>query len=191
MRFKNSLFLLFIFCFLSLACKKKVWREDPNFLNPELEAKLKESKTIILSNQKTNYTFPRGFQDRNEAVHTFLNEIKIDRNKINSYITWDEQLHMIFPNTYGLGTALDYTPLDDYKILLMEREKIAKESMYAMVSNGFKVLKIEWETPRRMKQIIGHKPKIFISSSKGKFEITQIKMIYEIDGKFIVGVLGP
>lgn len=191
MRFKNSLLLIFILCFLSLACKKKDWREDPSFQNPELEVKLKESKTIILSHQKKKDTFSRGYQDRNDAVISFLNELKFDQNKIISYITWEEQLLYIFPNTYGLGTALDHTPLNEYKMLLTEREKIAKESIYTMISNGFKVLKIEWETPRRMNQIIGHKPKIFISSSKGKFEITQIKMIYEIDGKFIVGVLGP
>lgn len=174
-----------------VSCKEKDWREDPKFQNQELESKLLESQNLITSRKKEKYILNRGFSNKEEAITKFLSEIKNNKVPINSFVSWEEQLELIFPNTSGLGTALDHTPLNEYQVLLSEREKIAINSVEQLLTNGYKIEKFIWESPRRFNQILGHKPKVIISTPKGQFEITQIKMVYDIDGKFIVGVLGP
>ncbi|TGL23999.1 hypothetical protein EHQ46_02385 [Leptospira yanagawae] len=186
------LFYITFATFLNVsACKEKDWREDPKFQNQEQNTKLLDSQKIILSKKKEKYVLVRGYKSKNEAIEKFFSEIKTNQIPINAFISWDEQLEIIFPNTYGLGTTLDHTPLDEYQKLLSSREAVAIESIYSMISSGFKIESIDWESPRRLGQIIGHKPKVIIITKKGKFEITQIKMVYDIEGKFIVGVLGP
>ncbi|TGL50470.1 hypothetical protein EHQ59_13910 [Leptospira kemamanensis] len=174
-----------------VSCKEKDWREDPKFQNQELESKLLESQKLITSKKKEKYILNRGFSNKEEAIKKFLSEIKNNKVPINSFVSWEEQLELIFPNTYGLGTALDHTPLNEYQVLLSEREKIAINSVEQLLTNGYKIEKFIWESPKRFNQILGYKPKVIISTPKGQFEITQIKMVYDIDGKFIVGVLGP
>ncbi|EOQ89366.1 hypothetical protein LEP1GSC202_1012 [Leptospira yanagawae serovar Saopaulo str. Sao Paulo = ATCC 700523] len=173
------------------ACKEKDWREDPKFQNQELNAKLLDSQKQILSKKKEKYNLERGYNSKNEAIENFLSEIKKYHSAKNTYISWNEQVEIIFPNTYGLGTVLDNTPLEEYEKLLSAREDSAIESIYNMVLNGYKIESIDWESPRRLGQILGHKPKVMITTKNGKFEITNVKMVYEVDGKFIVGVLGP
>ncbi|MBM9591686.1 hypothetical protein JWG41_14605 [Leptospira sp. 201903075] len=190
----KSKILLYVILYSILnhsACKEKDWREDPKFQNQELEAKLLESQKLIVLNKKEKYILERGFKSKNEAIESFLSEIKNYKSPKNAYIRWEEQIEIIFPNTFGLGTSLDHTPLEEYKKVLSERESVAIESINQLISEGYKIDKINWELPRRLNQILGHKPKIMITTAKGKFEITQIKMVYDIDGKFIVGVLGP
>ncbi|TGM02149.1 hypothetical protein [Leptospira jelokensis] len=190
----KSKILLYIAIFITInlnVCKENDWRDDPKFQNKEQNTKLLESQKLILSKKKEKYVLDRGYKSKNEAIENFLAEIKTYQFPKNSFISWDEQLEIIFPNTYGLGTTLDHTPLDEYQKLLSSREAVAIESIYYMISSGFKIESIDWESPRRLGQIIGHKPKVMIVTKKGKFEITQIKMVYDVEGKFIVGVLGP
>lgn len=173
------------------ACKEKDWREDPKFQNQEQNAKLLDSQKIIFSKKKEKYVLVRGYKSKNEAIENFLSEIKTNHVPEKAFISWNEQLEIVFPNTYGLGTTLDHTPLDEYQKLLSSREAVAIESIYSMIASEFKIESIDWELPRRLGQILGHKPKVIISTPKGKFEITQIKMVYDVEGKFIVGVIGP
>lgn len=190
---KHIAILIYSFIFLTAIaqCKEKDWREDPNFQNAEIQTKLLESKTFILNKRKEKYELTKSFSSKEEAVKKILEETKSFTVISKTYITWEDQIENIFPNTFGLGTVLDQTPIEDYKILLNEREKVAIQTIHNLISDGYTIDNIEWDPPRRLGLIMGHKPKVMITTAKGKKEITQIKMVYEVNGRFIVGVLGP
>lgn len=176
-----------------VACKEKDWRDDPKYQNPELQAKVESAKQEILSNRKKSYSIENGYSSKEEAIQEFLVEVKNSKEfgSFASYVSWEQQVKVIFPNTYGYGTALDFSPLEDYRKLLSEREQVGYQTIKSAIKEPYKIKKIEWEKPRQYNQLIAHKPKVIISSNSKENDLSQIKMVYEIGGKFIVGVLGP
>ncbi|TGM61780.1 hypothetical protein [Leptospira vanthielii] len=187
--------LAFSSIFFTSNCNEKDWRNDPKYQNKELEAKLQSSKTEILSKRKENYELTFGYNSKQEAIKYFLEEIqKSDKSTpLKSFISWSDQVEVIFPNTYGFGTALDTNSLEDYKVILSEREKLGVEMIHSVISlsTSFAIQNIEWETPRIYNELKAHKPKVVIRTKAGLQELTQIKMVYEIGNKYIVGVVGP
>ncbi|EOQ95681.1 hypothetical protein LEP1GSC195_3419 [Leptospira wolbachii serovar Codice str. CDC] len=185
--------LAFSSIFFTSNCNENDWRNDPQYQNKELEAKLQKSKTEILSKKKKNYELTFGYNSKQDAIKYFLEEIqKSDKSiPLKSFISWSDQVDVIFPNTYGFGTALDSNSLEDYKVILYEREKLGMEMIHSTLSTSFAIQNIEWEKPRFYNELKAHKPKVVIRTKAGLQELTQIKMVYEIGNKYIVGVVGP
>ncbi len=193
MKLKTVSHLSVLILIFTLNCKEKDWRDDPKYQNPDLQAKVESAKQEILSNRKKSYSIENGYTSKEEAIKGFLKEL-VESKELGSYssfISWEQQLQVVFPNTYGFGTALDFNPLDDYRKLLSEREQVGFLTIKANLKEPYKIQKIEWEKPRQYNQLIAHKPKVIITSNAKEIDLSQIKMVYEIGGKFIVGVVGP
>ena len=161
--------------------------------NQELLKQMKLQQTSIRNNKRDNCFFAPKFLSKEEAILEFLKDLqKTSKEEVLSMTSIDENLYCIYPNIIGYGTSLDNTLLADYVKLMKERTNIGLSSIRKKIkSSAFKIKTLTWEKARRYEGISGYKPFSIIIENQGKeYEITEIKMVYSMNGTFKVGVIG-
>ncbi|MGV3664816.1 MAG: hypothetical protein ACO1NV_01695 [Leptospira bouyouniensis] len=183
------LLILLLFSF----CKKADWREQMEAENQKVILQIAIDHQQIKNNLAKNRDWSQSSKTKNLAIQNFLNEILKFNEPKNFFVSWDEKMEVIFPNILGTGTMLDTTPLVEYKKVLENRESIAIiEINRRLQGKKFKLLSIDWEKPRNYGLIKGHKPKsLKILIDNNPIAIDQIKMVFETESGFKVGVIGP
>lgn len=185
------LYLLILLLFF--ICKKTDWREQMEAENQKVIQQIESDHKLIKNNLAKNRDWSQSSKTKDLAIQNFLNEILKFNEPKNFFVSWDEKMEVIFPNILGTGTMLDTTPLVEYKKVLENRESIAIiEINKRLQGKRFKLLSIVWEKPRNYGLIKGHKPKsLKIQIDNNPIVLDQIKMVFETDSGFKVGVIGP
>ncbi|EMJ88172.1 hypothetical protein LEP1GSC196_1768 [Leptospira meyeri serovar Semaranga str. Veldrot Semarang 173] len=186
--------LLLLFSLLSFSfCNQEDWREQMEVENQKVLLRVEKDHQLIKENGFKKSDWIKSSKSKELAVQNFLNEVFQNHSSSEYYVSWEEKLNVIFPNTLGKGTLLDTTPLVEYKKVLETRESIAiTEIKNRIQSNKFRISSINWEKPRMYGEIIGHKPKaIKILIDNQVIVLDQIKMVFETKSGYKVGVIGP
>ncbi|TGL15741.1 hypothetical protein [Leptospira meyeri] len=186
--------LLLLFSLLSFSfCNQEDWREQMEVENQKVLLRVEKDHQLIKENGFKKSDWIKSSKSKELAVQNFLNEVFQNHSSSEYYVSWEEKLNVIFPNTLGKGTLLDTTPLVEYKKVLETRESIAiTEIKNRIQSNKFRISSIDWEKPRMYGEIIGHKPKaIKILIDNQVIVLDQIKMVFETKSGYKVGVIGP
>ncbi|TGN10875.1 hypothetical protein [Leptospira ilyithenensis] len=191
----KKILLITTLSLLAFQCESKQdWRAELEKANKQEELRMAESRAKIQANIKGSYKIENGFSSKEEALIAFLKEVQAgSKSNYKSIFTPLEQETVVFPNTLGSGTSLDSTPLEDYKKLIQSRQDQGIERLREVLKgNRLSIKDVIWETPRTYKKIVGHKPGSLEVLVNGKpMNIDQIKMIFEVNGKFKVGVVAP
>ncbi|BDA80569.1 hypothetical protein LPTSP3_g34990 [Leptospira kobayashii] len=178
-----------------IGCESKQdWRADLEKVNRQEELRMADSKAKIRAHIKDSYTIQNGFSTKEEALLAFLKEAQASyKTDYISLFTPFEQETVVFPNTLGYGTSLDVTPLEDYKKLIQNRQDLGIQRLRESIKgNRLTIKKIVWEKPRTYNKITGYKPGSLEVLADGKsINTDQVKMIFEVGGKYKVGVVAP
>ncbi len=191
---KTNPLIILLLLFVIGCDSKQDWRADLEKVNEQEELRMADSKAKIRSYMKDSYTIETGFSSKEEALLAFLTEVqKTTGFELKTIFTSLEKETVLFPNTLGFGTALDVTPLEEYKKLIQERENMGIERLREKMQGGsFSLTEIKWEKPRIYNKINGYKPHSIELTIKGKqVKVDQVKMIFEVNGKYKVGVIAP
>lgn len=187
-------YLLLLISLLSFSfCNQDDWREQMEAENQKVILSVEKDHKLIRANATKKSDWIKSSKTKELAVYNFLNEV-IQKKPLNEYYaSWDEKMTVIFPNTLGMGTLLDKTPLAEYKKVLETRESFALTEINNRIQGKkFTISSIVWEKPRMFGEIVGHKPKsINLKIDKKVIVIDQIKMVFETKSGYKVGVIGP
>ncbi|WP_411824341.1 hypothetical protein [Leptospira sp. 'Mane'] len=191
----KKILLTTIILLLIAGCESKQdWRAELEKVNKQEEIRMAESKAKIRAYIKDSYSIQNGFSTKEEALLAFLKEVQSSsKPELSSIFTFAEQETVVFPNTLGYGTSLDATPLEDYKKLIQNRQDLGIERLRKTIKGkSLSIKKIVWEKPRTYNKILGHKPGSLEILVNGKpINIDQVKMVFEVNGKFKTGVIAP
>jgi len=191
----KKILLTTIILLLIAGCESKQdWRAELEKVNKQEEIRMAESKAKIRAYIKDSYSIQNGFSTKEEALLAFLKEVQSSsKPELSSIFTSTEQETVVFPNTLGYGTSLDATPLEDYKKLIQNRQDLGIERLRKTIKGkSLSIKKIVWEKPRTYNKILGHKPGSLEILVNGKpINIDQVKMVFEVNGKFKTGVIAP
>ncbi|WP_244279460.1 hypothetical protein [Leptospira brenneri] len=186
--------LLIILSLLSFSfCNQEDWREQMEVENQKVILRVEKDHQLIKENGFKKSDWVKSSKSKELAVQNFLNEVFQNHSSNEYYVSWEEKLNVIFPNTLGKGTLLDTTPLAEYKKVLETRESFAiTEIKNRIQSKKFRISSFDWEKPRMYGEMIGHKPKaIKILIDNQVIVLDQIKMVFETKSGYKVGVIGP
>ncbi|MCW7491444.1 hypothetical protein ND861_02125 [Leptospira sp. 2 VSF19] len=133
----------------------------------------------------------------NEAVINMLDEVCIQKknhSNLKSILSQKEKDFILYPNIYGSGTSLDVTPLEDYDKLIHSFENLAiqKLSNLKIKKSDFKSLKIFTKSVKPYGKANFHKVGLItLKTEGGEIEITEIKSVIELNGRFKVAIISP
>ncbi|MCW7460940.1 hypothetical protein [Leptospira limi] len=186
--------LLLLISLLSFSfCSQEDWREQMEAENQKVMFQVEKDHQTIRANASNKGDWEKSSKTKELAIQNFLKEVIQNKSQYDYYVTWDEKMSVIFPNTLGKGTLLDTTPLVEYKKVLETRETFAiTEIKNRIQDKEYKITSIDWEKPRSYGAIVGHKPKtIKIQIENQVIVLDQIKMVFETKSGYKVGVIGP
>jgi hypothetical protein len=193
----NNLFKILLTSFLILFCincGKKDWRDEMDAENAKLEKSLEADHKKLLSLKKDSYSIENSSKSRDQAVVSYLQAMSKYSPGENPYsLNQKELLEILYPNSLGIGTSLDKTPLDNYQTIVWDRKIMAENKLNKKLSGNIKVLKVNWqENTRKYGALTGHKPDSIIITIDGKNDvIKEIKQVIEHNGQFKVAVVAP
>lgn len=193
----NQLSILFIltFIFFSVLCKKET-AKPTEFPKLETNPRLVESKKTI-EYRRTLNTELDGFYTLNEAIVRMLDEVCIQKknhSNLKSILSQKEKDFILYPNIYGSGTSLDVTPLEDYDKLIYSFENLAIEKLSSLKlkKSDLNSLKIYTKSVKPYGKANFHKIGLITLKSEGhEIEITEIKSVMELNGRFKVAIISP
>ncbi|PJZ38689.1 hypothetical protein CH354_05705 [Leptospira levettii] len=186
--------LLLLISLLSFSfCNQEDWRKQMEAENQKVILQVEKDHKLIRAYASKNSDWVKSSKTKELAVQNFLKEIIQNNSQNDYYVSWDEKMSVIFPNTLGKGTLLDTTPLAEYKKVLETRESFAiTEIKNRIQGKQYRITSIDWEKPRIYGDIIGHKPKtIKIQIDNQVIDLEQIKMVFGTKSGYKVGVIGP
>lgn len=189
MRFFNLFFLLL----LAASCDRDNWRDQMDEENQKIIQKVEQDHNQFDFYRLNPKDWSVSSETKELAIENFLNEVSKNKKATFYYVSWEEKLTIIFPNTKGAGTLLDTTPLAEYRKVLESREKIAFTDLSNLLSGKtFKIESIDWDKPRVYGNLKGFKPQNIKLKVLGKsVSIQQIKMVFQTTSGYKVGVVGP
>ncbi len=189
MRFFYLIFLLL----LSTSCDRDNWRDQMEEANQKVNIQIEQDHKQIDFYRLNPKDWSVSSKTKDLAIENFFNEISKNKKANRYYVSWDEKLTVIFPNTIGSGTLLDTTPLSEYRKVLENREEIAFNDLYNLLEGKtFRIESIDWEKPRIYGNLKGYKPSGIKLTVMGKtITIQQIKMVFQTSSGYKVGVIGP
>lgn len=187
-------FIIFLIPFLFTFCQKDREAFHVDF-SPEMQAKLDESKKIILSHIKDEYSISNGSKSPEDAIRRFLEKALKEPNleKNPYFISFKERNEVIYPNTYGFKTSLDVTPLEDYNKLITMRSDMGYTRLRGQLGSNqsLKGLHIIFAQPRIYNKIVGLKPKVELKGKSHSIDLEGIKMVFKVGNSYKVGVIAP
>ncbi|MCZ8154931.1 MAG: hypothetical protein O9264_02350 [Leptospira sp.] len=172
---------------------KNPFREEIDLKNREQTVQMELQRKKILEMKQVGCKLSPHIISKEDAIQNFLIELqKTPTANLKTLTSNDEDLGCIFPHTVGFGTALDFTPILEYQNLMQQRREMGLRTIREKIQNHpFKIKALSWEKPRNYNGIYGHKPSSLVISSNGKNHyLSEIKMVFEVNGTFKVGVLG-
>lgn len=187
-------FLMLFLSVLFFNCKDKAPARPESSL--EIQQKLKQSRETLAKRKSENHLI-EGYKSKEEAILRFMNEIADSRLALISFksmLNEKEKDFVFFPNIYGENTALDVTPLEDYKLTFDRLEALGIKRLreYRLESSNLKTMKIYWKSSQSYGNLMIHKVgRIEVRKKGSVLEITQIKSLIEQNGKFKVAVVAP
>ncbi|TGK81772.1 hypothetical protein EHQ24_10770 [Leptospira noumeaensis] len=186
--------LLLIFSLLSFSfCSQEDWREQMEAKNQKVILQVEQDHKQFDSYRLNPKDWSVSSKTKELAIENFLKEISKTKKAETFYVSWEEKLTVIFPNTKGSGTLLDTTPLVEYRKVLERREEFALiELSNLLAEKTFIIESIDWEKPRLYGNLKGYKPRNLKLKIAGKsVTIQQIKMVFQTNSGYKVGVLSP
>lgn len=186
-------FYLFFLLLLSASCDRDNWRDQMEEENQKIILQVEKDYKQFDSYRLNPKDWSVSSKTKELAIENFLNEISKTKKAETFYVSWEEKLTILFPNIKGSGTLLDTTPLTEYRKVLESREELAFIDLINLLAGKtFKIESIDWEKPRLYGNLKGYKPKNLKLKIMGKtITIQQIKMVFQTNSGFKVGVLGP
>ncbi|TGL44156.1 hypothetical protein [Leptospira perdikensis] len=186
-------FPLYILLLFFSFCERDDWRAEMEKENQKVISQIQKDHKLIEGYKANPKDWEQSSKTKELAVSNFLQEISKFGKPEKHYVTWNEKLSVLFPNIKGSGTMLDTTPLFEYKKMLEERETMAlTELSKILLGKTFQINSIVWEKPRQYGSLMGYKPKSIQLKVEGKLVvIQQIKMIFQTNSGYKIGVLGP
>lgn len=187
-------FFLLILSLSLVNCKDKISTKPES--SAEIQQKLRQSKEVLTKRKSENHHI-FGYKTKEEAITSFMNELVGARLEIINFksILNDKEKDLIFfPNIYGENTALDVTPLEDYKFTFNRLEELGIKRLreHRLQLSDLKSMKIIWKSSRPYGNLTIYKVgRIEIIKKGSPIEITQIKSVIEQNGKFKVAVVAP
>ncbi|XDD54125.1 hypothetical protein AB3N62_16900 [Leptospira sp. WS4.C2] len=187
-------FFLLILSLSLVNCKDKISTKPES--SAEIQQKLRQSKEVLTKRKSENHHI-FGYKTKEEAIISFMNELVGARLEIINFksILNDKEKDLIFfPNIYGENTALDVTPLEDYKFTFNRLEELGIKRLreHRLQLSDLKSMKIIWKSSRPYGNLTIYKVgRIEIIKKGSPIEITQIKSVIEQNGKFKVAVVAP
>lgn len=190
--YKNIFFLILIS--FTFSCGEKDAWEEMAEENKKLEKQLAKDHAILKSYQKDSYNIPNSSQSRDEAIRSYLEDMKKSSGGDAKHALNQKELReILYPNSLGIGTSLDNTPLAEYEKLVWERRQLGEDRILEKWTPNSKIIKIQWEeNPRTYGALIGHKPDSIVVLTNGKkLNISHIKQVIEHKGQFKVAIIAP
>lgn len=191
----KSINLIFvILSFITIGCNEKPSTKIES--SPEIREKLKKTHDELSKRKLQNHSIS-GYKSKEESVFEFLKELvnsKQSKDKYNSLLNDFEKDFVFFPNIYGENTALDVTPLEDYRLTFDRLEALGIQRIreYKLNSSNLKNINIVWKSSKPYGNLLIHKiGRIEVIRQGSKIEINQIKSLIEQNGKFKVAVVAP
>jgi hypothetical protein len=192
--FKYIAVFLSITCFGFSCSEEKDWREEMGIQNESLRVQLEKDQEYLRSLQKEKYSIENSSSNRDDAVRRYWESLKSSKPGESKYALDRRELQeILYPNSLGIGTSLDSTPLKEYEELVWTRRLLAEEKLIELSKNGGKITKIHWaEGTRSYGKLKGFKPdSITLEFNSETRSLNQIKQVIEHNGQFKVAILAP